>query len=149
LKQDGSKTTKGVPELMEALGLAESLTRIYRRHWQQVRPDQLGIHQLLKGGQGLFESGDPTSMGNQKNQIAQLESVLLQQLPLKRLMENLSKQITLQSHQHFGIRWMYLREKIPYFGVSGGILADGKLTTRYLLLRYSNNHFLTTTRSVT
>ena len=124
-KADGSKTTSGVREALEAIGLSESLTKIWRKHWQKVRPDQVDVysycerHHSNSGG-----SKQQYSPEYNQNQMARLEASILENLPWERLSVRLQSTFALQPHQQYGVRWMYLREQIKYFGVSGGILAD-------------------------
>jgi SNF2 family DNA or RNA helicase len=121
-KADGSKPTEGVRELLETVALAESLTRVWRNLWQILRPGQ--YMNVQNGSKPLRKRARIDQNTTIRNQIANLESIILKSLPWKDLRTKLAPNIALQPHQEYGIQWMYLREQMKYFNLNGGILAD-------------------------
>ena len=137
-------TSTGAQKLSEAIALAKSLTDLWRRQWQRVRPgnnrqwdskdndssDNARADQSLVASCSTSQRSRPqrkrrkTAFHNNNNQVAKLERRTLEGMNLAALYEHLAPDIQLQLHQEYGVRWMYLREQLPYFGVSGGILAD-------------------------
>eukprot|EP00127_Corallochytrium_limacisporum_P001363 Clim_evm2s54 gene=Clim_evmTU2s54 len=82
------------------------MSKLWMQHWQELRPAQF----LLPEEQGL---------------VGDVESHLLSHLRLQNLERRyLEDPFRLKRHQLDGIEWMWMREQLMYFGVSGGILAD-------------------------
>lgn len=141
IKANGEIQTnaKAAQQLTEAIGLATSLTNIWRRQWNKIRPRMPSAAASTNGNtqsehcmpvtqhhqQEKQEQSTPSSDNNNLDDVIDaLTSSTLRDLDMTSLHERLAPGVQLQTHQEYGVKWMFLREELPYFNVRGGIVAD-------------------------